>query len=151
MLTANTTKVHPLIQKALKKGITRLDTHEVKPTLRAYGLKILPTWIAHNSDQVITIAERISYLVALKLRSADIPHKSDIRRVMLYLRNAQEVADASQGIFDRAAQHFPNAMIQGLLVQSMANKAGTLKLKIAIEQDPIFGPLILLGDGDIEW
>lgn len=150
-LTANTTKAHALIQKALKKGITQLDTHEVEPILRAYGLTILPTWIAHNRDQAIAIAEKIGYPVALKLRSADIPHKSDIQGVMLYLRNAKEVADASQGIFDRAAQHFPNAKIQGLLVQSMANKAGALELKIAIEQDPIFGPLILLGDGDIEW
>ena len=150
-LTANTAKAHALIQKALKKGITELDTHEVEPILQAYGLKILPTWIAHNSEQAIAITEKIGYPVALKLRSADIPHKSDIQGVMLYLRNAEEVANASQGIFDRVAHHFPHAIIQGLLVQSMANKAGSLEFKIAIEQDPVFGPLILLGDGDVAW
>ncbi len=70
---------------------------------------------------------------------------------MLYLRNADEVKAATQAIIERVKQNFPQARIHGLLVQSMANRAGTQELRIAIEQDEIFGPLIMLGEGDIDW
>lgn len=47
------------------------------------------------------IAEQIGYPVALKLRSPDIPHKSEVQGVMLYLRTANEVQQAANAIFDR--------------------------------------------------
>ena len=79
-----------------------LDTYEVEPVLDAYGLNILPTWIAHSADDAVTIAGTLGYPVALKLRSPDIAHKSDVQGVMLYLRDKQEVATSAAAIIDRA-------------------------------------------------
>ncbi|PQQ24330.1 bifunctional acetate--CoA ligase family protein/GNAT family N-acetyltransferase [Photorhabdus hindustanensis] len=150
-ITANTARAHQCIQQALEQGNSRLDTHEVQPILAAYGLNTLPTWIAYNSDEAVNIAQQIGYPVALKLRSPDIPHKSEVQGVMLYLRNANEVKASAQAIIERVNQNFPHARIQGLLVQSMANRAGAQELRIAVEQDEVFGPLIMLGEGGIEW
>lgn len=150
-LTANANTAHGLIQLALQDGITRLDTHEVKPILEAYGLKTLPTWIASDSVEAVHIAEKIGYPVALKLRSPDIPHKSDVQGVMLYLRTASEVQQAADAIIDRVKMTWPGARIDGLLVQGMANRAGAQELRIVVEHDPIFGPLIMLGEGGLEW
>ncbi|CNI41318.1 bifunctional acetate--CoA ligase family protein/GNAT family N-acetyltransferase [Yersinia pekkanenii] len=150
-LTANTTHVHQLIRQALAEGATQLDTHEVQPILEAYGLSTLPTWIASDSVEAVHIAERLGYPVAIKLRSPDIPHKSEVQGVMLYLRTAIEVQRAADDILDRVKRTFPQARIQGLLVQSMANRAGAQELRIAVEQDAIFGPLIMLGEGGVEW
>lgn len=47
------------------------------------------------------IAEQIGYPVALKLRSPDIPHKSEVQGVMLYLRTAAEVQQAADAMIDR--------------------------------------------------
>ncbi|MDX7988370.1 bifunctional acetate--CoA ligase family protein/GNAT family N-acetyltransferase [Xenorhabdus sp. 12] len=150
-ITSNATRAHECIQKSLNSGNTQLDTHEVQSILEAYGLKPLPTWIAHNSDDAVNIAEKIGYPVALKLRSPDIPHKSEVQGVMLYLRNADEVKTATQAMIERVKQNFPQARIHGLLVQSMANRAGAQELRISIEQDEIFGPLIMLGEGGVDW
>lgn len=150
-LTANTAHVHQLIRQALAEGTTQLDTHEVQPILEAYGLSMLPTWIASDSVEAVHIAERLGYPVAIKLRSPDIPHKSEVQGVMLYLRTAIEVQRAADDILDRVKRTYPQARIQGLLVQSMANRAGAQELRIAVEQDAIFGPLIMLGEGGIEW
>ncbi|CDG16931.1 bifunctional acetate--CoA ligase family protein/GNAT family N-acetyltransferase [Xenorhabdus doucetiae] len=150
-ITSNTARAHECIQQALDNGNFRLDTHEVQPILDAYGLNTLPTWIAHTSDDAVNIAEKIGYPVALKLRSPDIPHKSEVQGVMLYLRNADELKTATQAIIERVKQNFPQARIHGLLVQSMANRAGTQELRISIEQDEIFGPLIMLGEGGVDW
>jgi acetyltransferase len=87
-------------------------------------MQTLPTWIASDSAEAVHIAEQIGYPVALKLRSPDIPHKSDVQGVMLYLRTATEVQQAADAIFDRVKMAWPQARIHGLLVQSMANRAG---------------------------
>ncbi|MGB9096258.1 GNAT family N-acetyltransferase [Erwinia sp.] len=150
-LTANTAEAHHLIRQALDEGATTLDTHEVQAILRAYGLNTLPTWIASDSAEAVHIAGQIGYPVALKLRSPDIPHKSEVQGVMLYLRTASEVAQAAEAIIDRVKLAWPQANIHGLLVQSMANRAGAQELRIVVEQDPVFGPMIMLGEGGIEW
>lgn len=150
-LTQNSAQAHQLIQQALDQGINTLDTHEVQPVLQAYGLSTLPTWIASDSREAATIADQIGYPVALKLRSPDIPHKSEVQGVMLYLRSSEEVEQAAEAIFDRVRHTHPQARIDGLLVQSMANRAGAQELRVVVEQDPLFGPIIMLGEGGVEW
>jgi len=150
-LSANTNTAHTLIQQALQEGVTRLDTHEVSPILAAYGLTTLPTWIASDSAEAVHIAEQIGYPVALKLRSPDIPHKSDVQGVMLYLRTPREVQQAADAIIDRVKLTWPQARIHGLLVQGMANRAGAQELRVVVEHDPVFGPLIMIGESGVEW
>ncbi|MDN8543448.1 bifunctional acetate--CoA ligase family protein/GNAT family N-acetyltransferase [Erwinia sp. BC051422] len=150
-LATNTAEAHQLIHLALKEGVTTLDTHEVQGILQAYGLTTLPTWIASDSVEAVQIASQAGYPVALKLRSPDIPHKSEVQGVMLYLRSAGEVQQAAEAIIDRVKLAWPQARIDGLLVQSMANRAGAQELRIVMEQDPVFGPVIMLGEGGIEW
>ena len=150
-LAANASEAHSLLRQAIQDGASSLDTHEVQPILNAYGMLTLPTWIASDSAEAVHIAEQIGYPVALKLRSPDIPHKSDVQGVMLYLRTAAEVQQAAEAIFDRVKMAWPQARVHGLLVQSMANRAGAQELRVVVEQDPVFGPLIMLGEGGVEW
>ncbi len=150
-LTADTAEAHKLLQQAIDEGATALDTHEVQPVLRAYGLQTLPTWIASDSAEAVHIAGQIGYPVALKLRSPDIPHKSEVQGVMLYLRTAAEVQQAAEAIIDRVKMRWPQARVHGLQVQSMANRAGAQELRVVVEQDQVFGPLIMLGEGGVEW
>lgn len=70
---------------------------------------------------------------------------------MLYLRTANEVQQAANAIFDRVKMAWPQARVHGLLVQSMANRAGAQELRVVVEHDPVFGPLIMLGEGGVEW
>ncbi|EKS1845474.1 protein lysine acetyltransferase [Cronobacter muytjensii] len=150
-LTVDTAQAHRLLQQACSEGVTQLDTHEVRPILEAYGLQTLPTWIAGDSAEAVHIAGQIGYPVALKLRSPDIAHKSEVQGVMLYLRTAHEVQRAADAMLDRVKMAWPQARIHGLLVQSMANRAGAQELRVVVEHDPVFGPLIMLGEGGVEW
>ncbi len=150
-LEQNTDQAHQLIARTLAEGTTQLDTHEVRAILQAYGMNVLPTWIASDSVEAVNIASQVGYPVALKLRSPDIPHNSEVQGVMLYLRTPAEVEQAANAIFDRARQAFPQARIQGLLVQTMANRPGSQELRVVVEQDPVFGPLIMLAEGGTDW
>ncbi|WP_343463648.1 bifunctional acetate--CoA ligase family protein/GNAT family N-acetyltransferase [Pantoea sp.] len=150
-IAQNSAQAHQRLQQAVEAGVTTLDTHEVQPVLQAYGLATLPTWIASDSREAVTIADRIGYPVALKLRSPDIAHKSEVQGVMLYLRSAAEVAQAADAMLERVRDTHPQAHIAGLLVQSMANRAGAQELRVVVEIDPLFGPIIMLGEGGVEW
>lgn len=143
--------IRQLLQQALAEGRNRLDTHEVQAIFQGYGINTLSTWAATDSQQAVVIADNIGYPVALKLRSADIPHKSEIQGVMLYLHTAAEVASAADAILSRAKTAWPEAHIQGLVVQSMARRAGAEELRISVQPDPLFGPVIILGEGNGDW
>ncbi|MBS2781438.1 bifunctional acetate--CoA ligase family protein/GNAT family N-acetyltransferase [Aeromonas salmonicida] len=139
-----------LIRQALERKQLTLDTHLVQPILQAAGLATLPTWIVSDAIEATLTAEQIGYPVAVKLRSPDIAHKSAVHGVMLNLRTSAEVAQAADAILDRVRQHDAGARIEGLLVQRMARRSGGLELRIRLQQDPVFGPIILLGESGAE-
>ncbi|ELR65775.1 Protein acetyltransferase [Photobacterium marinum] len=148
---ANPRHVHDVLNHLIAQGHTQLKTHEVRPVLESYGFRTLPTWIASDAAEAAQIAEQIGYPVAVKLRSPDIRHKSDVHGVMLHLRTAAEVANSAQAILDRVSLNYPGAQIDGLLVQRMANRSGAQELRISVHHDPVFGPVILIGEGTGEW
>ncbi|MDV7103520.1 bifunctional acetate--CoA ligase family protein/GNAT family N-acetyltransferase [Vibrio sp. TH_r3] len=128
-----------------------LDTHEIAPLLAQYNFTVLETWIAQEPAEVVYIADKIGYPVAVKLRSPDIAHKSDVNGVVLNLRNRTEVQNAAQAILDGVQINYPSANIQGLLVQAMASRIGAYELRIKVKTDQTFGPVIMLGEGGSEW
>ncbi|OXY80327.1 bifunctional acetate--CoA ligase family protein/GNAT family N-acetyltransferase [Oceanimonas doudoroffii] len=142
--------VREMISQAFEEGLHQLDTHEVSRLMAAYGIQTLPTWIATDGTEAAHIAEQIGYPVAIKLRSPDIEHKSEVSGVVLNLRSAAEVAQAAGALLDRVRQAYPSARIHGLMVQRMARRAGSQELHIAVRSDPVFGPVILLGDGGVD-
>lgn len=138
-------------EQLLDKDTVILDTHQIGHFLRCFNFNVLPTWIASEASEAVHIAGEIGYPVAVKLRSPDIAHKSDVHGVMLNLRNSQEVASASQAILDRVKLSYPAANVHGLLVQGMAKLAGGEEIRIKVKHDDTFGPVILLGQGGSEW
>ncbi|MCK6263585.1 bifunctional acetate--CoA ligase family protein/GNAT family N-acetyltransferase [Vibrio sp. ZSDE26] len=128
-----------------------LDTHQIGKFLKYFNFNVLPTWIASDAIEAVHVAEQIGYPVAVKLRSPDIVHKSDVHGVMLNLRNSVEVANAAQAILDRTKLSYPAANIHGLLVQGMGKLAGGEEIRIKVKTDRTFGPVILIGQGGSEW
>lgn len=138
-------------QQLSEKPQVSLDTHQLGTLLKLFNFDVLPTWIAGDTSEAVHIAEQIGYPVAVKLRSPDIAHKSDVQGVMLNLRNSQEVASAADAILDRTKLSYPAARIHGLLVQGMAKLAGGEEIRVKVITDKVFGPVILLGQGGSEW
>ncbi len=139
------------LDDCVSHDLVELDTHETQALYSCYGFKTLDTWITEEPVETGYISESIGYPVAVKLRSPDIAHKSDVQGVMLNLNTKEEVISAAQSIIDRVSLSYPAARISGLSVQKMAQRAGSQELRIKVCQDPVFGPVILLGEGGSEW
>ncbi|MDN3611620.1 bifunctional acetate--CoA ligase family protein/GNAT family N-acetyltransferase [Vibrio ostreicida] len=146
------TQARKWIQDKLQdQSVVSLDTHQLGHFLKLFHFHVLPTWIASDACEAVHVAEQIGYPVAVKLRSPDIVHKSEVQGVMLNLYSRHDVAAASQAILDRAQLSYPSAHLHGLLVQGMAKLGGGEEIRIKVKTDDTFGPVILLGQGESEW
>ncbi|QSX42475.1 bifunctional acetate--CoA ligase family protein/GNAT family N-acetyltransferase [Shewanella cyperi] len=140
-----------LLKEAIASGRSSLETHEAAPILAAYGLDTIATWFAADVDEAVQLADRAGYPVALKIQSRDLRHKSDVHGVTLNLTSAEELRHAATAMAERVHLADSKISIEGLTVQRMALTAGAQEIRVAVIQDPVFGPAICLGEGGSEW
>ncbi len=117
--------------------------------LAAYGIPIVETGVAESIDDVLAIAQRIGFPVALKIQSRDISHKSDVGGVELNIETPQALRDAVQAMEKRIRELRPDAALEGFSVQAMVRHTDARELIIGVATDRIFGPVILFGQGGI--
>jgi acetyltransferase len=103
--------------------------------------------LAASSEEAAEIAASIGFPVALKIRSPDITHKSDVGGVALALPDTASVRAATSAMMERVRQARPEARIDGVLVQQMIRRADAIELLAGITEDPVFGPVIAFGQG----
>jgi acetyltransferase len=113
--------------------------------LEAYGFPTLPWAVAHSAEEAVACAHKIGFPVALKVISPDIVHKFDVGGVQLYLSSDGDVRHAFQRLMQSVRQHHPDARIDGVLVQQMAEKGREVIL--GMKRDPQFGPILMFGLG----
>ena len=142
----NQEAVRALIRAAQSEGRDLL-LHEAVEVLTHYGIPVAQSIQATTVEQVQAAAERIGYPVAIKVIAESISHKSDVGGVQLNLRNADAVAVAFQDMTGRIQRAYPDARIDGVLVQPMAT--GGRELILGGRQDAQFGPVVLVGMGGI--
>lgn len=86
------------------------------------------------------------HLSAVKLLSADIPHKTDAGMVRLNVKGHALQAVVAELLAD-ANQRFPAAKIDGVLVQRM--EKGLVEVIVGYKNDAEVGPVVLLGMGGV--
>ncbi|WP_243725260.1 bifunctional acetate--CoA ligase family protein/GNAT family N-acetyltransferase [Candidatus Thiosymbion oneisti] len=135
------------VRKTLAAGKTVMADPEAKVVLAAYGLSTVPTRIAGAPAQAAQLAASLGFPVAVKLLSPDIANRSDVGGVVLDLDTPQAVVEAEQRIRSRLRRLFPKAQVAGFSVQKMVQRPGGQELMAGVVSDPVFGPVILFGQG----
>ena len=139
--------VDDILSKATKEKRPVLTEIEAKQILAEAGINCTDTRLAVDKTQAVAISEEIGYPVVLKISSVDITHKSDAGGVKVNLPDKAAVEKAYDEIMTSCTAKFPNADIEGISVQGMA-QAGT-EVIIGMTQDPSFGPVLMFGLGGI--
>jgi acetyltransferase len=138
-----------LVREALAAGRYLLSDPETKAILRAYGMALVETRAAQTVDDAVAAARSIGFPVAVKILSPDVMHKSDVGGVALDLDSEQAVRAAAQRVRKRLGEMRPNARFEGFSVQAMARRPEGHELILGAATDPVFGPVILFGQGGI--
>lgn len=118
-----------------------------KRVLRACGIPVLEGVNVTDRQAAADAAARLGTTVVLKVDSPDIPHKTEAGAVRLNLRSTEDVAQAFDEVMRNARAYAPNAHIVGVSVQPMAPK--DFELFVGARQDPLFGPVVVVGLGGI--
>ena len=127
-----------------KKGDHGEETLEL---LKAFGLQTVPSDIALNAEEAVTMAEKIGFPVVMKVISPDALHKSEAGGVMLGLKDRQQVLEAFEAIKNNLYSYKRDAHFAGVRIQKMAEEG--YDLFIGGRQDPSFGPVIFFGMGGV--
>ena len=136
-----------IIQQALADGKSYLGEGEGSEVLACYGLNPLPVKLAKTREEARDFAAQIGGEVALKIVSPQIIHKSDAGGVELHLATDDAVMGAFDQIIERARQYSAEAVIEGVLVEKMAEPGE--EVIVGMSRYRRYGPLLMFGLGGI--
>lgn len=136
-----------VIERAREQGRTVLSEVEAKQLLAGAGVPVVETRPAATRDEAVAAANKLGYPVVLKIVSPQITHKSDTGGVKLNLGSAEEVSAAFDAIVQSAKAAVPDATIEGVSVQRMAEPG--VEVIVGMTTDAQFGPVLMFGLGGV--
>jgi len=146
---ADTARARAIIDGVLASGRKILTEPEAKSVLAAYGIPVVETRTAATEEEAVAAALAIGFPVAVKILSPDVTHKTDVGGVALDLESEDAVRAVTQRMHRRLSELHPEARIDGFSVQQMARRPDAHELIVGVATDPVFGPVILFGQGGI--
>ena len=135
------------VSGALYPGLPRVVPEYLAKQVLAAWLPEGRERLAKSAAEAADAAAVVGFPVALKVQSADLPHKTEAGGVRLGLADRDAVAAAYAAMLADVTRHKPDASIDGVLVQRMAPKGH--ELVIGMVNDPTFGPIMMVGYGGV--
>lgn len=124
-----------------------VSTMEGSRLLTQLGVPHARSMLAKSAEEAVRAAQTLGYPVVLKIESPDILHKTEAGGVILKLADDEAVRCAFATIIERARHYNANARIEGVVVQAMAG--GDTEFVIGLQNDPVFGVVLMAGLGGV--
>lgn len=121
----------------------RLDEADALALFAALGVPVVASAVATAPDY----AHDVPYPLAVKVRSAGIPHKTEAGGVLLGIGSRLEFRQRVPMMLKAVARAHPAAQIDGVLVQSM--EQGLAEVIAGYRHDALVGPVIVAGIGGV--
>jgi acetate---CoA ligase (ADP-forming) len=128
----------------LNDAVGTLSEYRSKQILTAYGIPGVGDVLCQSADDAVAAASRLGYPVVLKASAPDLAHKTELGLVRLDLRDEAAVR-ASFGDLMSSARAGAPGPIDGILVAPFVR--GGIETIVGLSDDPLLGPLVLLGLG----
>ena len=134
----------PEIEAALARegAFTEFETKEL---LGVFGIDMPPQVLVRTEAELEAAAARLGSPLALKVQSADIPHKTEAGGIRLNVTDA--LTRQWREMLGDVRRNMPAARIDGTLVQRMAPKG--VEMIVGIVRDAVFGPIVMVGAGGV--
>jgi len=148
--TENAEPVLAISQPEAKAMLARsgdLAEYQAKALVARYGIPVTLERLAGDRAGAVAAAHEIGFPVVLKVQSADISHKTEAGGVRVGLADAAAVEQAFDEVLASARAYAPDAVIDGVSVQEMVS--GGTELIVGVQNDPLFGPAVMVGLGGI--
>jgi 3-hydroxypropionyl-CoA synthetase (ADP-forming) len=115
-----------------------------KQVLTEYGVKVPPYALVTNTADAESKSKQIGFPLVAKIVSPQILHKTDVKGVKVGLQNDTQVKEAFSDMHGRLSQQYN---VKGVLIEKMVPQGA--ELIVGLQNDPQFGPIIMVGIGGI--
>jgi acyl-CoA synthetase (NDP forming) len=122
---------------------TTLNEADSLDLLGKRGIPVVPYRLCRSRAEAVAAFEAIGGPVVVKGCSADIAHKSELGLVKVGVRAREEAGEIYAVMEDIIRKH--GARFDGVIVAAMAS--GRREIMIGAHRDPVFGPVVAIGDG----
>src|ERR1700730_14468931 len=122
---------------------TMLNEADSLALLAARGIPVVPHRLCRSRAEAVAAFEAIGGPVVVKGCSADIAHKSELGLVKLGVKTREEAGEVWAQMEDIIRKY--GARFDGVIVAAMAG--GRREPMIGAHRDPVFGPVVAVGDG----
>ncbi len=127
---------------------TALSEWQSKRLLAAYGIRSSKDRLCNSAAEAARAAAELGSPVVMKVSSPDLLHKSDLGLVKVGVGSVTEVRAAYADLLARARRvGGKDVRIDGVLVCEMVQ--GGVETVVGMSQDPLFGPVVMVGLGGI--
>lgn len=133
-------------QKLDLPAVGTLGEHASKALLKAYGIAVTEEKLLSADAIEKLTAAPLPFPLAVKIESADIPHKTEAGVIRLQINSLDALKQAAREVLAAAKKYKPDARIAGVLVQQMASGEEVI---LGAVNDPHFGPVIAFGLGGV--
>jgi acetyltransferase len=124
-----------------------IPLHRSLDLIERYGIPVGNGRLVATPDELAAHVKEVGALVALKVVSQDISHKSDVGGVVLNVDGVAQAQEAYERMMSLATREIERDRIQGVFVQPMVE--GGQEMILGGRRDPQFGPVVIVGFGGI--
>ena len=135
------------VERLLAAAGRSLSEHAAKAALRSYDLPMAAEMLVRSEEEALAAAEEIGFPVVMKGLADGMEHKTEAGLVHLGLSDADAVRTAFADLNRKLEGHTLGDMPAASLVQTMVR--GGVEAIVGMQNDPDFGPMILLGVGGV--
>ena len=123
----------------------KVITEEIsKSILEKYDVKVPPFALVTSSKDAVKQAKKIGFPLVMKVVSPQILHKTDVGGVKINVNNISQVRSIFDDMYTRLSKK-KDVKVKGILLEKMVPKG--VELIVGIQNDPQFGPVIMVGLG----
>jgi acyl-CoA synthetase (NDP forming) len=122
--------------------------YRAKDLLAPLGLRFPKGGFAATLGEARAVAAHLGYPVVLKAQAQALSHKSDAGGVILNLADEGALAEGWARLHANVSAFAPDVMLDGVLVEVMG--APGIELIVGARNDPLWGPVILIGFGGVQ-
>jgi len=137
------TKIFDDTIKTDHKVITEEDA---KSILKKYKISVPGFSLVNSSQQATKDAKKLGFPLVMKVVSPQILHKTDVGGVKVGIDNVADVKKIFNDMYGRLSKK-KGVDVKGILLEKMVPKG--VELIVGIQNDPQFGPVIMVGLGGV--
>ncbi|MBI5526609.1 MAG: acetate--CoA ligase family protein [Deltaproteobacteria bacterium] len=135
-----------IVDACCARGET-LVSYDALGAIRAEGIEVVPTFLAHDIEEVRTLSTGMPVPLVLKVQASGVSHKSDAGGVALGVSGPQDAVAKAIAMKDRVENIVPGAKVHGFILQETA--PGGVEMFIGAGRDRSFGPFVTAGLGGV--